>query len=130
MKLFRNVLSVILGLITYYICEIILSYILILLLRIPILSFIMTSYVPVDIFFSATVSCSAVAITFYIVKTISLYDYINYSVIIVFSLLALIYIASLIYKISIAGFDFSNLLPSAIYLGSFVFGCLMAKEEL
>lgn len=130
MKIIRNVLSVLIGLITYYICEIIFTYIVIFLLKIPILSFLMTSYIPSDIFLSATVSCAAIFITFYIIKTISLYDSINYSVIIVFSLLAIAYIASFIYNISTVGFDFSELIPAAIYIGSLVFGCCMAKEEM
>ena len=130
MKIIRNVLSVLIGLITYYICEIVFTYIVIFLLKIPILSFLMTSYIPSDIFLSATVSCAAIFITFYIIKTISLYDSINYSVIIVFALLAITYIASFIYNISTVGFDFSELIPAAIYIGSLVFGCCMAKEEI
>ena len=126
----RNVLSVIVGLITYFIAEILITYILLFLLQIPVLSSLMTGYIPVDIFLSASVAAASAFTTHYIVKAISRYNSINYSVIIVFSILLIVYVVSLIYKISALGFDFTKLASALIYIGTFIFGCFMSAEEV
>lgn len=130
MKIVRNVLSIFAGIVGFLICEFLLTRVLNFLLRIPILSLLMTGYIPVDIFFSTTVAWATIIITFYIVKSISKYTSINYSVIIVFALLLITYIITLIYNISTNGFDFRKLVPTAIYIGFLIFGCSMAKEEI
>lgn len=125
----RNVLSILIGLITYFIMEKLIAIIFLFLLKIPILSFLMTGYVPVDIYLSATIASGATFATAYIVNLISDYKTINYSVIIVFSTLLIAYIVSLIYSISTFGFDFTKLTSNLILIGSLIFGCFMSMEK-
>lgn len=125
----RNVLSILLGLITYFIAETLLTIVFLFLLKIPVLSFLMTGYIPVDIFLSASVASGATFATVYIVRLISDYKSINYSTIIVFSMLLIIYIGVLIYSISTFGFDFTKLDSTLIFIGSLIFGCFMAMEN-
>lgn len=128
-KWLRNVLAILIGLITYLIMEKLTAIIFLFMLKIPVLSFLMTGYVPIDIFLSATVASGATFATVYIVKLISDYKTINYSVIIVFSTLLIAYIVVLIYSISTLGFDFTKLTSNLIFIGSLILGCFMATEE-
>lgn len=130
LKGLRNVISILIGLITYFITETLLAYIFLFLLKIPVLSFLMTGVIPMDIFLSASVATGSALVTFYVVKLISNYDSTNYSVIIVFLLLLIFYIVSLVYEVSTTGFDFTNLSSTLIFIGTFVFSCFMAKEEI
>lgn len=88
----------------------------------------MTWNIPSDIFLSASVASGAAFTTFYIVKLISDYKTVNYSVIVVFATLLTIYIVALIYRLSTTGFNFVNLTSALIYIGTYLFGCFMAKE--
>lgn len=128
-KMSRNVASVLIGLITYVIMEIVTTYVFMFLLKVPILSFLMTAYIPSDIFLFATVASSATFTTVYVVKLISTYKSTNYSVIIVFSILLAVYLIAFIYKISVEGFGFVKLTPTAIFICSLLVGCFMAKEN-
>lgn len=129
LKLIRNALSIFVGLITYVITETLLTYAFLFLLKIPILSFLMTGYIPVDIFLNASVASGATFATFYVIKRISDYKNVNYSVIAVFGTLLIIYIVALIYKVYTMGFDFSKLTSTLIFIGTFIFSCCMAGED-
>lgn len=129
LKVLRNILSVLIGLITYVIMERLIAIVFLSLLKIPILSFLMTGYIPADIFLNASVAAGATFTTVYIVRLISSYKSTNYSVVIVFSILLTIYLVAFIYMILTIGFDFTKLTSSLIFLGSFLVGGFMANEE-
>lgn len=126
----RNVLAILIGLIIYVLTETLTTYIFLLLLKIPILSFLMTGYIPADIFLSASVASSATFATAYIVRLISSYKAINYSAIIVFSTLLITYIVAFIYKVSTIGFSFVNLTSTLIFVGSYIVGYFTATEKI
>ncbi len=128
LKVLRNVLSILIGLITYVIMEELLTIVFLFLMKIPVLSFLMTWHIPGDIFLSATVASGATFTTFYIVHLISTYKSINYSVVIVFSILLITYIVALIYNMSAIGFNWAKLSSTLIFIGTFIFGCFMAKD--
>lgn len=129
LKVLRNVVSILIGLIMYFIMERLLSLLFLFLLKIPVLSFLMTGYVPVDIFLNASVATSATFATVFVMRLVSSYKSVNYSVVIVFSILLLIYIVSLVYRISTIGFKGVNLTASLIYIVTFIIGCFMANED-
>ena len=130
LKAFRNVLSILIGLVIYFIMEYLITILFLFLLKIPVLSFLMTGYIPSDIFLSASVATGAACATFYIVKLISTYRTTNYSVIVVFATLLIIYVGTLIYRLPTIGFDFVKLTSALIYIGTYLFGCFMSREEI
>ena len=129
-RVLRNVLSILMGLIMYFIMEYLISILFLFLLKIPVLSLLMTGYIPSDVFLNASVATGAACATFYTVKLISDYRAINYSVIVVFATLLIIYIVTLVYRLPTIGFDFVKLTTALIYIGTYLFGCFMSREDI
>lgn len=127
---FRNILSIIIGLITYVIMEALTAHIFLFLLKIPVLSFFMTGghIVSVDRFLIVSVASASVFATAYIVRLISSYKSTNYSIVIVFLILLIFYIVAFISEILVTGFDFSKLISALIFIGSYIVGCSLANE--
>ena len=129
MKVLRNVLAVVVGLISYIFIEVIATYIFALLLKIPVLSFLMTGYIPVDIFLTVSVSSSAALTTAHIIRLISSYKSVNYSAIIVFLILLSLYLVSFFNHIATTGFTLLKLELVLITAGFMVVGCFSATEK-
>ena len=129
MKVLRNVLAVVVGLISYIFIEVIATYIFALLLKIPVLSFLMTSYIPIDIFLTVSVASSASLTTAHIIRLISSYKSVNYSAIIVFLILLSLYLVSFFNHITTTGFTLLKLELVLITAGFMVVGCFSATEK-
>ena len=129
MKVLRNILAVVVGLIAYILMEVITTYIFALLLKIPVLSFLMTGYIPVDIFLTTSVASSATFTTAYIIRLISSYKSVNYSAIIVFLILLSLYLVSFFNHIATTGFTLLKLELVLITAGFMIVGCSSATEK-
>ena len=123
MNYIRNILSIVAGLATYIILEYILVIIILLIASIPILSFIITGIVPINIFVAGTVPYICVPATLYVMSFISVYKNKNYPAIITFGILLLLLLNSLINN-----FSASNLVSSLIQGGFLIFGIATSSE--
>ena len=129
LKVLRNVLSIPIGLIAYAIMETLTASIFFLLLKIPVLSLLMTGFIPKDIFFSTMGVTTSSIVTFYVLKFVSDYKSTNYSAVIVFLILLFKGIISTIVYLATIGFNFTYLSSALIYIGTYLFNCFMAVEK-
>ena len=129
LKVLRNVLSIPIGLITYFIMEALTASIFSLLIKIPVLSILMTGFIPADIFLNVMVVTTSTLATSFVVKLISDYKLVNFSIVIVFAILLIVYVITLIYRFPIIGFSFDKLTTALIYIGTYIFACIWGIEE-
>lgn len=128
-SLLRNVISIPIGLILYAVMETLTASLYSLLLKIPVLSLLMTGFIPADIFFSTMVVTTSAITAFFVVRFISDYKSTNYSILVVFLILLFKGIVSAVVYLAARGFNFVYLSSALIYIGTYLFGCFMAVEK-
>lgn len=129
MKIFRNILAVVLGIIVYVILDYIAIFVIGFALAIPILSQLMTCFIiPKSIFLAAAAPYIAIMPTIHIIKALSDHNDVNYSGIVVFTVLLIFAVFTFVNYTVNNGFIWMQLISSIIKCGFFIFGIAISKD--
>ena len=130
MKTVRNISSVVIGIAVYIVLTVIFSIILSFLSKLPLLSFVFSGYVSLGRWIACTIPFFATIIAHKTVKCISIYDDVNYSIVITFSIIAGLSVCGAVIRIFESGFSLYNLINDIIAVGFAIFGiCACGKED-
>jgi hypothetical protein len=129
MKLFRNTMSVLCGIVTYAITEYIAIFVLGFVLSIPVLSQIIRMFIiPSTIFIAATAPSIATQLAMIVTGAISKHEKENWSGIVAFALMNAITIVLFVMNTMYNGFEWINLFSAVVKCGFFVFAMIMFAE--
>lgn len=129
MKIFRNVIAVLLGVPMHLVIDTIIVLILTVLTHIPILSFLLTGFIPVHHWLACSIPYFSIPLTHKFVKSISVYEDRNYSIVITFSIILLMSIIGMFSRIIMSDFKWYIFLKDFMYIVYSIFAICAHKKD-